>query len=55
LGGISGFIGGKAGEAIKLGSLLPKGTKIKQIWGGEIAMIFQDPMKFLNPGFSIVF
>lgn len=45
----------KANETINLSSLEPKGTKIRQIRGGEIAMIFQDPMTFLNPVFSIGF
>ena len=40
LGGISGFIEGKTGEAIKLASSLPQRTKIKQIREGEIAMMF---------------
>ncbi|NJN84743.1 MAG: ABC transporter ATP-binding protein [Caldilineaceae bacterium] len=37
------------GQAVDLTSLNPRGAEIRSIRGGEIAMIFQEPMTSLNP------
>jgi oligopeptide/dipeptide ABC transporter ATP-binding protein len=39
-------------EEVRISDLDPDGTKIRQIRGGEIAMIFQEPMSSLTPVYS---
>lgn len=47
-------VNGKAGEkVINLAKLDPKGSEIRKIRGGEIAMVFQEPMTSLSPVHSI--
>jgi oligopeptide/dipeptide ABC transporter ATP-binding protein len=41
------------GGVVDLVSLDPKGSEIRSIRGGEISMIFQEPMTSLNPLFTI--
>ena len=41
------------GESIDLSQLDPKGSEMRSIRGGEIAMIFQEPMISLNPIYTI--
>ena len=41
------------GEPIRMDKLDPDGELIRQIRGGDIAMIFQDPMTALNPVYTI--
>jgi oligopeptide/dipeptide ABC transporter ATP-binding protein len=45
----------KGNELINLEELDPKGRQIRGIRGGEISMIFQDPMTSLNPVYTIGF
>ncbi len=45
----------KNGDEMNLEELDPKGATIRGIRGGEIAMIFQDPMTSLNPVYSAGF
>ena len=40
------------GESINIEKLDPKGVAMRKIRGGDIAMIFQDPMTSLNPVYS---
>jgi len=40
-------------EAVDLTSLDPHGPDIRAIRGGEIAMIFQEPMTSLNPSYTV--
>jgi peptide/nickel transport system ATP-binding protein len=40
-------------EAINLAKLDPRGKQIRQIRGGEIAMVFQEPMTSLSPVHTI--
>lgn len=42
-------------KMINIESLDPKGKAMRNIRGGEISMIFQDPMTSLNPVYSIGF
>lgn len=45
---------GKAGdEVINLAKLDPRGNEIRKIRGGEIAMVFQEPMTSLSPVHTI--
>ena len=39
-------------EVVKINELDPDGDKIREIRGGEIAMIFQEPMSSLTPVYS---
>ncbi|GAB3433709.1 ABC transporter ATP-binding protein [Flindersiella endophytica] len=41
------------GERIDLAKLDPDGEQLRQIRGGEIAMIFQEPMASLSPMYSV--
>ena len=41
------------GKTIDLTKLDPKGQEMRSIRGNEIAMIFQEPMAFLNPVYTI--
>ncbi len=43
----------RSGESIDLAQLKPKGTAIRKIRGGEISMIFQEPMASLSPVHTI--
>ncbi|MBV7334089.1 ABC transporter ATP-binding protein [Chloroflexi bacterium TSY] len=44
---------GQHHEVIDLAQLDPKGTKIRAVRGGEIGMIFQEPMATLSPVYSV--
>ncbi len=44
---------GRPGTPIDLAKLDPKGTEVRQIRWGEIAMIFQEPMTSLSPVHTI--
>jgi oligopeptide/dipeptide ABC transporter ATP-binding protein len=44
---------GTPGEVIELTSLDPMGAEMRQIRGGEIAMVFQEPMTSLSPVHTI--
>ncbi|KKI90151.1 hypothetical protein WQ54_22090 [Bacillus sp. SA1-12] len=39
----------KNGEIVDIGKLHPKGKEVRDIRGGEISMIFQEPMKAFSP------
>ena len=41
------------GEAVDLAALPPKGQRIREVRGGEIGMIFQEPMASLSPVHSV--
>lgn len=41
------------GKVIDVAALDPKGAEIRHIRGGEIAMVFQEPMTSLNPLYTI--
>ena len=41
------------GETVDLAALPPKGQRIREVRGGEIGMIFQEPMASLSPVYSI--
>src|SRR5215216_855057 len=41
------------GEIIDIAKLDPRGTVMRQIRGGEIAIVFQEPMMSLNPLYTI--
>ena len=41
------------GRVVDLVSLDPRGSEMREIRGGEIAMVFQEPMTSLNPLFTI--
>ncbi|MBM3264273.1 MAG: ABC transporter ATP-binding protein [candidate division Zixibacteria bacterium] len=43
----------RGGETVDLASLDSSGEEIRRIRGGEIAMIFQEPMSALNPVYTI--
>jgi oligopeptide/dipeptide ABC transporter ATP-binding protein len=43
----------KMTEAVELTSLDPRGKQMRAIRGGEIAMVFQEPMTSLNPVYTI--
>jgi len=38
-----------SGEIVDIGKLHPKGKEVRDIRGGEISMIFQEPMKAFSP------
>jgi oligopeptide/dipeptide ABC transporter ATP-binding protein len=44
---------GEASEVINLCELPPRGKEMRDIRGGEIAMVFQEPMTSLDPVYSI--
>jgi oligopeptide/dipeptide ABC transporter ATP-binding protein len=41
------------GQAIDIVTLDPKGAEMRHIRGGEIAMVFQEPMTSLNPLYTV--
>jgi oligopeptide/dipeptide ABC transporter ATP-binding protein len=43
----------RSGDEVDLAALDPKGEKIRQIRGNEIAMVFQEPMTSLSPVHTI--
>ncbi len=43
----------ETGDVIDIAQLDPRGAEIRRIRGGEIAMIFQEPMMSLNPLYTI--
>jgi oligopeptide transport system ATP-binding protein len=43
----------RSGETVDIAALDPKGDAMRRIRGGEIAMIFQEPMTSLNPLYRI--
>jgi len=43
----------RTGEVVDLAKLNPKGATMREIRGGEIAMIFQEPMTSLNPVYTV--
>ena len=45
--------GKQGGEPVDLATLPPKGQRIRDVRGGEIGMIFQEPMASLSPVYSI--
>jgi oligopeptide/dipeptide ABC transporter ATP-binding protein len=45
--------GDDARKAVDIVKLNPKGSKMRQIRGGEISMIFQEPMTSLNPLYTV--
>jgi oligopeptide/dipeptide ABC transporter ATP-binding protein len=45
--------GGEVDEVIDLATLDPRGPEIRAIRGCEIAMVFQEPMTFLNPVYTV--
>jgi peptide/nickel transport system ATP-binding protein/oligopeptide transport system ATP-binding protein len=40
-------------EVVEITALDPKGTEMRSIRGGEIAMVFQEPMTSLNPLYTV--
>ena len=45
--------GKEGGEALDLAALPPKGQRIREVRGGEIGMIFQEPMASLSPVYGV--
>ncbi len=45
--------GMEGGEPVDLATLPPKGQRIREVRGGEIGMIFQEPMASLSPVHSV--
>ena len=43
----------KSGEIIDIAKLDPRGAEMRDIRGGEIAIVFQEPMMSLNPLYTI--
>lgn len=43
----------KSGQTVDLASLRPRDPRMRQIRGGELAMIFQEPMASFSPIYSI--
>jgi oligopeptide/dipeptide ABC transporter ATP-binding protein len=43
----------KSGEVIDLAQLDPRGQEMRDIRGGEIAIVFQEPMMSLNPLYTV--
>ncbi|OQA44653.1 MAG: Oligopeptide transport ATP-binding protein OppD [Chloroflexi bacterium ADurb.Bin325] len=41
------------GQAVDIATLDPKGQEMRHIRGGEIAMVFQEPMTSLNPLYTV--
>jgi oligopeptide/dipeptide ABC transporter ATP-binding protein len=44
---------GEASEVIDITSLPPRGKEMREIRGGEISMVFQEPMTSLDPVYTI--
>ncbi len=47
------FLRLEEGQAVDITTLDPKGQEMRHIRGGEIAMVFQEPMTSLNPLYTI--
>jgi len=47
------FLRTRKGEVVNIAQINPHGSKMREIRGAEIAMVFQEPMTSLNPLFSI--
>ena len=43
----------KTGETVDLARLDPRGPEMRQVRGGDIAIVFQEPMMSLNPLYTI--
>jgi oligopeptide transport system ATP-binding protein len=43
----------ETGKAVDIARLHPRGRKMREIRGGEIAIVFQEPMTSLNPLYTI--
>ena len=42
-----------AGEVVDIAKLDPRGAEMRNIRGGEIAIVFQEPMTSLNPLYTV--
>ncbi len=47
------FLRLEEGQAVDITTLDPKGQEMRHIRGGEIAMVFQEPMTSLNPLYTV--
>jgi oligopeptide transport system ATP-binding protein len=47
------FLNSKRGQSVDITTLDPKGQEMRHIRGGEIAMVFQEPMTSLNPLYAV--
>jgi oligopeptide/dipeptide ABC transporter ATP-binding protein len=43
----------KTGEKVDIAKLDPRGSEMREIRGGEIAIVFQEPMMSLNPLYTV--